>query len=195
MSAPTAYDVVLSGLRDLGILSLDPSTPVNQPFPIEPGDLSDACQVLSSAIQEAAQESGQEQLNQPGSAFVQAPAAVTLTATQGSTTVSAFSAFTSWMVGCTIRLAGDDQDNEVLSATQLARPYVGGSASGINGTVWQDSLTLDAGVDHVTGPLVLTQNRLSIKPPLGRNSPCGCSKLSRGTCNHTSAGSTFPSGV
>lgn len=159
MNAPTAYDVVLSGLRDLGVTSLDPNTPANQPFPIEPTDLTDICQIATSALQEAAQESGQEQLNQPASFYLRGPTNVTLTATQGSTTISAFTTYDgTWMPGCTIRVSGDNQDNELLSATQLARPYVGGSASGITAVIFDDCITMDQTVDHPTGPLVLAQN-------------------------------------
>lgn len=148
MSAPTAYNLVLSLLRDLGVTSLDPAVPAGQVNPIEPTDLTDVCMVLTSAMQEMAQESAQEQLNQPGAGYIQGPANVTLTCTQGSQAVSGFTAYASWMNGCTIQVSGDNQDNEVLSATMLARPYAGTTGSN-TAVVYCDVLTLDSDADHV----------------------------------------------
>lgn len=160
MSAPaTVQACALSILRDMGVTSLNVASPPNQPTPLEPGDLDDVALALTQAIQEIAMESGGEQLRQPGSGWIFAPANVTLTATQGSNVISAFSGYTTAMNGCTIRISTDDQDNEILSATLLSKPFAGTSGSAISATVYCDCFTVDDTVERIIGPLLLDQNR------------------------------------
>lgn len=155
MTPATVQAVALAVLRDQGITSLVPS--VAQANLVRPSDIDAVALCLTMAFQEGAQGSAAEQLNQPGSGYIQAPTSITLTATQGSTTVSALTTWASWMEGCTVRLNGDTQDNELLSQTQLARPYTGTSGSGITGTMWNDCFTLDDTVERILGPLILSQ--------------------------------------
>ncbi len=91
----------------------------------------------------------------PGSGYLNAPANVTFTATIGSTAISAFATWASWMEGCTTRIAGEDSDNELLSSTLLARPYTGASGAGKTATVYADAYTLDETVEAVSPPLFM----------------------------------------
>lgn len=156
-TAATVQAVALAVLRDQGITSLVPS--IAQANLVRPADIDAVALCLTMAFQEAAQGSAAEQLNQPGSGYIQAPTGITLTATQGSTTISAFATWAAWMEGCTVRLGGDNADNELLSTTKLARPYAGSSGAGITGTVWCDCFTLGSDVERIIGPLMLAQNR------------------------------------
>ncbi len=148
-------------LRDIGVVSLSTSSPANQVVPIETGDLGDIAMVMTQAMQELWRLAPQEMKQRPGSGYLNAPTNVTLTATIGSATISAFTTWASWMEGCTVRIAGDDADNELLSSTLLARPYTGASGSGKAATVYADSYTLDATVEAVSPPLFVA-GRLSI---------------------------------
>lgn len=159
MSAPaTVQQVALALLRDQGITSLVPAA--SQANPVRACDLEAVALAMTMAAQEIAQESGSEAVTQPGSAFIHAPADVTLAATQGATEIADFTVWAEWMAGCTIRIAGDGQDNELLSATRLARPYASASGSGKAATVWCDCLTLGSDVEKIVGPLLLGQNRV-----------------------------------
>lgn len=158
MSAPTVQAVALVLLRDRGIYSLNPSAA--QANVIRPADLDDVALAISSAFQEGSETGGSEQLRRPNGGFIQPATTVTMNVTQGSATVASFTGFASWMLGCTIRINGDPQDNEVLSQTLLARPYTGPTANGIGGTVFCDCFTLDSDVEKVVGPLQLTDNRI-----------------------------------
>lgn len=162
MTPPTIQAVALAVLRDQGIVSLVPST--SQANLVRPTDIDAVALCLTMAFQEGAQGSASEQLNQPGSGYLQPPTNITLTATQGSTTISAFTTWAPWMEGCTVRLNGDSQDNELLSQTQLARPFVGTIAS-VTGTVWCDCFTLDDTVERIVGPLSLSNNLMVPESP------------------------------
>jgi hypothetical protein len=162
MSAPaTVQGVGLEVLKDQGIYTLNPSGP--QANVVRPADLTSAALCITQALQVCAKHSPAELLTQPGSGYIHAPANITLTAIQGSTTISGFSSWQSWMPGCTIQISGDGQDNELISATQLARPYAGTSGSGIAATVYNDCITLDDTIERIIGPLVLAQSRLVIE--------------------------------
>lgn len=158
MSAPTCQAVGLSLLRDRGILSFSASGP--QANLCRPTDVTDTALCITAALQEIALESASEQLGQPASFYLRAPTTVTLTATQGSKTISALTTYDgTWMPGCTIRINGDTQDNELLNATTLTKPFVGASGSAISATVYHDCLTVGSDVEKIIGPLMLEQSR------------------------------------
>lgn len=87
------------------------------------------------------------------------PTSVTLTATQYSATISALTTYASWMIGCTIRVAGDANDNELTGSTTLARPFMGASGSGISATVHADAIPLDSTISHVLPPVSILGER------------------------------------
>jgi len=155
---PTVRTIALRLLRDLGVISLNPSAPANQPTPLESTDLDDVTGVMSAALQEIYDEGPSELKEQNLSGYLNAPTNTTLSATLGSTTISSLSVPGSWVGatgGCTIRIAGDAQDNELTSATQLARPYMGATGSGISATLYGDSLQLDDSINKVMHPVSL----------------------------------------
>lgn len=83
-----------------------------------------------------------------------APAALTgLTLSQGAKTISG--TLTAEMVGCTIRLDGDTNDNILATTTTLARPYLGASTGAGTGTIFGDCITLGTGTVGVLGPVIL----------------------------------------
>lgn len=154
-------------LRLFGVTSLNPASPASQPFPIESTDLDDIVGEMTAAVQEIFMLGPSEIREQNLSAYIHAPTSITLTATLGSTTISALTTYSSWMLGCTIRLTNDDQDNELTSSTKLARPYMGPSGSGISGTVYGDAVQLDATVGKVISPVSLP-NRIPLFPATNR---------------------------
>jgi hypothetical protein len=161
MAAPTACVVGKRLLRYLGVVSLDASTPAGQNFPIEPNDLDDVIGVMNGGLQEMFDLGPSFMREQNNGGLLNAPTQVTLTATLGSQAISALTTYSAWQLGCTIRIAGDDQDNELSSSTQLVRPYMGTSGSAIQATVYADSVQLDATVDRVMNPLTIP-NRMPL---------------------------------
>lgn len=142
-------------MRDLGVLSLDPANPAGQPFPIEPTDLDDVIGVMNATMQPIFRRGPSEMREQNLGAYLQGPRNVTLSATNGSAVISALTTYDSSMLGCTIRVGGDQQDNELTSQTLLARPYAGASATGISSVVYGDAYQLDATVGKVLDPVAL----------------------------------------
>jgi hypothetical protein len=65
-----------------------------------------------------------------------------------------FSGYQNWMQLCTFRLGGDDQDNELVSGTQLLYPYMGSTGT-VSGVVYGDTLKLPQGTDCVLDPVEL----------------------------------------
>jgi hypothetical protein len=82
-----------------------------------------------------------------------------ITATNGSRTISASPAIEAWMHGCTIRIDGDPYDNELATASTLARPYAGATGSGKTAMVYGDCVTLGATVSGVIPPVILMGER------------------------------------
>lgn len=140
-------------LRDFGVTSLDPAAAI--PFPIQPTDLDDIVGVINSSLQDYFGDSPLESKEQNLGAWLNAPTTVTLSVTEGSSTISSFSGYASWMLGCTIRIAGDPQDNEVTSQTLLTHPYAGNTTSGASATVFSDAVQLDGSVAKVLNPVSL----------------------------------------
>jgi len=128
-------------LKYFGIQQLGPVTQPSNLEQVQPGDLDDLITELNAAMQELFDNAPSELMEQPRGALLLAPLAVTLTATQGSTVISGFTAFTAAMPGCTIRLAGDTQDNEIVSATELASPFAA-TGGPITATVFFDCVNL-----------------------------------------------------
>lgn len=155
MAAPTAHTVGKRLLRYWGVTSLDSTSPSGQPFPIQSTDLDDLVGVMTGSLQELFDLGPAHMRQKSIGALLNAPTTVTLTATYGITTISALTTYAAWMLGCTIRITGDTQDNELSSSTVLARPYMGTSASGISATVYADSIQLDETVDRVLSPVSL----------------------------------------
>lgn len=151
----TCRAICLRGLRYLGITSLNPANPANQPFPIEPTDLDDVLGCLNSAFQEYFRLSPTEVRESNTGSVLNAPTSVTLNVTNTSAVIASFSGYQSWMLGCTIRVGDDTQDNEVTSQTLLARPFLGSSGSAVQATVFGDCVQLDQTVSEVMDPVAI----------------------------------------
>lgn len=149
--APTVQFCAKALFRLLGITTLDPDDGEN---PIEESDMDDVLGVMNQALQLIYDDGPASIKNQPSGCYLHAPASVTLTCTQGSAVISAVTTWVATFAGCTIRIGGDAQDNEILSATRLARPYSGASGS-VTATVYGDCVTLDGTVAKVIGPMML----------------------------------------
>lgn len=156
MAAPTVQAIASALLRMLGVNSLFTTTGEN---PIMDGDLDDVAMVMTQAYQEIFNKGPGEIKSRPMFGVLNAPTAVTLSATNGSAVISGFTTWATWMPGSTVRINGDTQDNELLSATLLARPYMGTTASGLGATVYGDCLTLDDTVEKVVQPMLLGNNQ------------------------------------
>lgn len=90
---------------------------------------------------------------------IRAPTAVTLTCTAGSKTVT-FAGYASWMLGCTIIISGDANQNQLVSVSSsisLRLPY-GGSTGSQTATVYHDKLQIDAEAFEVVTPVTLLGN-------------------------------------
>lgn len=75
-------------------------------------------------------------------------ASVTISVTENSRSAEITTGWAAWMAGCTIVIAGHDIDNQIRSDAAectLKFPY-GGTSGSVSATVYQDCLTLDAGV-------------------------------------------------
>jgi hypothetical protein len=94
----------------------------------------------------------------PRSELVRAPTTVTLTVTRDSKSIT-FADYASWMAGCTIVIAGDDQHNQLMNdvgaSVSLRVPYNGPSASGVSATIYHNAINLGTDVDQVLAPVVL----------------------------------------
>lgn len=165
--AVTVRSAALRLLRLFGVTSLNPSSPASQEFPIESTDLDDVLGEMNASMQEVFMLGPSEIREQNLSAYLHAPTSVTLNATQGGTTIASLTTYAAWMLGCTIRITGDDQDNELTNSTTLARPYMGSTASGIPATVYADAVQLDATVGRVIAPVSLP-NRVPLFPATTR---------------------------
>lgn len=149
----TARTTALRALRLLGIVSLDPDVPTDQAFPIEPTDLDDVVGVMNSALQDYSDTVPLEAREKNLGAVLHAPTQVFLNATNGSTIISGFGDYASWMAGCTISIAGDSQQNELTSNVELVSPYGGTSGTNIEATVYGDCVQIPEVVSKVLVPV------------------------------------------
>lgn len=154
-STVTVRALALRLLRDFGVTSLNPASPSGQPFPIEPTDPDDIVGVINSSLQDYSGDAPLESKEQNLGAYLNAPTTVTLSVTNASNVITTFTGYQSWMLGCTIRIAGDPQDNEMTSQTVLARPYTGSTTSSAEATVYGDAVQLDGTVAKVLNPVSL----------------------------------------
>lgn len=141
--------------RHSGLTSLDPlvDVDVNLMRRLESRDIPDAVMCINGALEESYSLAPISLTGRPVGGVLRPAQAVTLTATQYSTTISALTTYASWMLGCTIRIGGDELDNQIISSTELLRPYVGSSASGIGATVYADCIPVSSAYMAVIEPV------------------------------------------
>lgn len=152
-------------LRYTGITSFLPQPAGSELENVTKGDLWDVANSITAALQEIASEGPMEGRERPFGTYLNAPTQITLTATMGSTVISGTTGYQSWMQGCTIRLGGDAQDNELLSTTALARPSM--VTGTVGATVYGDCITFDNTVGKIVNPVWLG-NRWELVPVSNR---------------------------
>lgn len=164
-NALTVQQVALLGLQYFGVVSLNPASPSPQAQPIQPNDLPMVLRCLNGAFQQYFKDGPSEVRESNVGANINAPTTVTLTATNGSTAISGLTTYASWMLGCTIVITGDTQDNELTSSTLLARPFQGTTGTGISATVYNDSIQLDWTVSEVLNPVFIASPSMTFLRP------------------------------
>src|SRR3954471_19138884 len=122
----TIHKLGLALLRRIGVLSYDPAAnATNQNRRgLCTGDLDEALHAINGAMEECFALGPIELSEQQQAAVLRAATGVTLDVTQYATTIANLTAWAGWMQGCTIRIAGDSRDNELISQTQLLRPFM-----------------------------------------------------------------------
>ncbi len=152
---PNIQAIARDLLRYIGITSLSTtseSANINLRT-IETADLAFCAATINGALQEIFGLAPAYIREREVAEVLRAQTTVTLTATQYSKTISALTTYAAWMLGCTIRIAGDDQDNQIISSTELLRPFMGSTASGISATVFADAVKLDSTYSRVLEPV------------------------------------------
>lgn len=145
-------------LRDWGIRSLDPldNQSNTNGRPIGTGDLETAIGYLNGALEEAYNDGPASISQRPVGGVLRPQTAVTLHPVQYDTEIAdAITGWQDWMIGCTIRIDGDAFDNELISANELARPYMGTGAAGTAAIVFGDCIPLPFGASHIISPVKL----------------------------------------
>lgn len=148
----TMQEVARRLARYVGVTSFLPQPYGSELEDVTYGLLGDIAFSISCALQEIASEGPLEAREMPGGGLLNAPTSITLSATNGSLTISAISPWSAWMQGCTVRIFGDGQDNELLSQTSLARPFMGSTGTLIQSTVYGDCITLDNKTGKIANP-------------------------------------------
>jgi hypothetical protein len=88
-----------------------------------------------------------------------------ITINEGDTTfaLTVANGYAAWMKGCTIRLAGEQMDNEILDwasdVLTLVNPYTGSDTVAETATVWCDAIDLESDVIEVARPVQLVDIR------------------------------------
>lgn len=151
----TIQEICLRLLKYIGVRQLAPEPVNSQLESIQPGDLDDLLACINGAMQEVFEAAPDEMRQQGAGAVINAPASGTCSVIQFGFTISAFVGYLPYMNFCTCRLAGDTQDNRLINATTLERPFMGATGANVGITVYHDFLTLPTNVDQVKDPVEL----------------------------------------
>lgn len=140
-----------------GIHSLDPDD--NDGSQLSRGKTSaiiaDCAAYINASMQEVA-DKAPHLFKKTSGGILGAPLSVTgLTVTAGSTAISGFSAYSSSMRGCTIRISGSSYDHEIVSAAEISRPFDGTGGSGLGATVYFDCVPLATTVATIIEPIMI----------------------------------------
>lgn len=162
----TIQQLSLRLLHYIGISQFTPQTVGNELESYTPSVGYDVVNALNAAIQEITDVGPAEAKEAPGYGLLNQPTGITLNCTYGSTTVSAVTTWAAWMQGCTLQISGDTQQNELLSQTRLARPFLG-TTGGATATIYGDCITLDDTIGKIIAPLWLPNN-LPVYPATNR---------------------------
>lgn len=149
----TVQSLAIQLARDLGITSFSTSDNTDNRVnrPVTTADKNALVLAINGAYEEIFKD-GPATISETEVGDVLRPSTgITLTATQYSTTISPVVTYASWMKGCTIRIAGDTGDNQLVDGATLHRPFTGSTGS-TTATVYADCLPL-SGVLQVMPPI------------------------------------------
>ena len=173
MSAPVAntpMTVRQMGLRLLHFIGVTQlaaqSSPESDLENLQPSDLGEVCTAINGGMQELWDLAPSEMRERRMGGVLHGPTQVTLAVTQYSTAISALTTWAAWMAGCTIRISGEDQDNEISNSTTLASPYMGTSGT-VQATVYGDCIQLDGTIGKVVTPVEIP-NLIPLTPATSR---------------------------
>lgn len=142
-------------LHRIGVTQFQPQ-PAGSDLPdVTDSDLDEVAACISGAMQEIHDQQPAVNMEVHAGGVLPGPTNLTLTTITNSQVISAVTTWAAWMAGCTVRITGDDQDNQFVSATRLARPFMGAGASGIAAQVFGDCLTLESNHSRALGPIFL----------------------------------------
>ncbi len=153
-------------LRLLGLSGVNSLTPDNSQGGLQqrgyvPSDLDAAASTINAAFQEIFSEGPSSLSEVRDGALLNAPTTITLSVTNNSKVVSITLGSASWMAGCTVRISGDQWDNQFSKdLTSLNRPYAGSTGS-VSATVYADAVLMDSTVKAVLEPFRVP-NRLPL---------------------------------
>lgn len=154
----TAYDVGLDLLSYIGIKSYQPvtgATALNRQS-ITDDDKSKVLTAINGGLEEVYKNLPADFKKQDKSAQLLPPAQVTVSATQFDTAAVITGAAT-WMLGCTIQIAGDVGQNRIValsgSNATLLYGFKGTTGAGISATVYADAILLPSNTLSVGEPV------------------------------------------
>lgn len=165
----TVHQLGRALFRRIGVLSFDPAAnATNQNRRgLCTGDIDEALIAINGAMEECFALGPVELSEQQQSGVLRPAMSVTLDAVQFSTTIANLTTLASWQQGCSLRIPGDTRDNELISQTQLLRPFMGTTANTITSTVYGDAIPLASTVLKVMGPVEIPQ-QVQLMPVEGR---------------------------
>ena len=150
----TVQELALRLLKYIGVTSLDPDAAGNgRNTPgLADGDLDDVAAAINGALQEIFGQGPIFGNEDRYADILRAPQAVTVTISNQYDKVCVINGYQDWMLGCTIAINGDPQQNEIRGATQLLRPHAGTGGT-TAATVWADALTIPSYAVSVVEPV------------------------------------------
>jgi len=155
----TVQELALRLLKYIGVTSLDSNAAGNgrNTMGLADGDIEDVAAAINGALQEIFAQGPVFGNEDRYADVLRAPQAVTVSIPSQYSKTCTITGYQSWMMGCTIQIDGDPQQNEIRGASELLRPHAG--TAGIMGaTVWADALALPdytiAVVEPVEMPLL-----------------------------------------
>lgn len=139
----------------IGVYSFDTSVNQNDASkrPVCDGDKTFIAGCITGAMGEMFEDGPASLSEDRYSSVLLGPTGITLNVTQYSTAITGVTAWNARMIGQTVRIQGDAQDNVFISQTTLLRPYMGVTAAGISATVFGDAIQLPQGTDSVLEPV------------------------------------------
>lgn len=97
-----------------------------------------------------------------GGIYLAAPVTISLGVTQGSAEITGYD-FTEDQLYCTIRIDGDDIDNQVIGENEVLHPYTGETGT-VSATVYYDAATVPEPYDEIVGNPRIVETRRELFP-------------------------------